>query len=106
MRPEDLVRLVLADPILVHVFQQIVSAKVLDELSDGSAVVHWHNGTVGEAVGRVRRWNRIVLSSKITVLSVGAIAKVRPETVDRPCVPGKLLSLRLKARVSRPKLRL
>jgi len=91
-------------PVRVHVLEEVVAAKGFEEAVDGRACVGWHNGPVGQAVGRVRGWDRIVLSRQVAVLRVASVAKIRPQTVCGPMRLRLKLPLGFKAGVCIPEL--
>ena len=68
----------LGDPVVVHVFQEVVAAEWLEEGADVGARVGGHGGAVFEAVGGVGGGDGVVLPSQITVLCVRAIAEIGP----------------------------
>lgn len=68
----------LGDPVVVHVFQEVVAAKWLEEGADVGARVGGHGGAVLEAVGGIGGGDGVVLSSQIAVLCVRAIAEIGP----------------------------
>lgn len=70
MSPETSIILVLCDPVVVHVLKQIVFAERLEESANVGAVVSWHWSSIGFPSSGIRRWNRIVLASKVTILTV------------------------------------
>jgi hypothetical protein len=68
--PKASVVLVLSNPVRVHVFEEVVAAKGLDEGTDVGAVVRWYKGAVGESIGGVWRRDWVVLAGQIAVLRV------------------------------------
>jgi hypothetical protein len=74
VRPEAGVGLALADPVLLHVREQVDAAELQDDLVERRAVVR------GDALGR----RGVVLAREVAVRGVRAVAVVRPEAVDRP----------------------
>ena len=68
----------LGDPVVVHVFEEVVAAEWLEEGADIGALVGGHGGAVLEAVGGVGGGDGVVLSSQVTVLCVRAIAEIGP----------------------------
>jgi hypothetical protein len=61
--PEARVVLVLRDPVVIHVFEQVVAAERLEEGSDVGAVVGGDEGAIGKPVGRVGRRNGVILAA-------------------------------------------
>lgn len=98
--PESLVALALRHPEGLHPLKKVVAAKVLHELVHARAVVLGHRLAVHNGRGRLG----VVLTVKVTVLRVVAVAKVRPETVQGPVVLREDLTILLAASVSVPKL--
>jgi hypothetical protein len=76
--PETGVILVLRDPVVVHVFEQVVAAEGFKECADVGAVVRGDEGAIGEAVCGVGRGYGVILAIEIAVLRVGAVAEVGP----------------------------
>lgn len=74
--PESRVVLVLRDPIIVHVIEQIVLAEWLEEGADVGAIVSWDRDTVGLSSGSIGRWDWIVLASEIAILGVRTVTEV------------------------------
>lgn len=68
--PEKPIWVILANPILVHVSEEIELAIGLKPLVNRLALVSWHRSTVGLAIGRVRAWGRIVLTAEVTILRI------------------------------------
>lgn len=79
VRASDIpIRSTLVDPVLVHPRKEVVFAERLEESANVGALVRWDNSTIGQTVGSVGRRCRVVLSVQVAVLSVRAIAEVRP----------------------------
>lgn len=72
VRPEKPIWVILADPVLVHVGEEIELAIGLKPFVNGLALVGWHRSTVRLAIGRVRAWRRIVLTTEVTILRIRA----------------------------------
>ena len=68
--PESRVILILSNPVIVHVFKQVVLAEWLEESANVGAGVGGDRNSVRFSSGRIWRRNGIVLTSQITVLSV------------------------------------
>ena len=102
--PEVSVGRALVDPVRVHPVDQVVAAEGLQERVDRGAVVVGDHGAVGEAVGRIRRGDRVVLALQVAVLSVRAVAEVGPQAVQCPCVGGQLLAFGFESCPCRPEL--
>lgn len=81
MAPETRVILILSDPVRVHVFQEIVAAEGLQKGANVGPFIGRHNSAVLEAICRVGRWDRVVLTGQVTILGVTAIAEIRPTEV-------------------------
>jgi len=78
MAPEPRIILVLRNPVCVHILQQILLAKWLQEGTDVGSRVGWNEGAIRRASRGVWRRDRIVLAVKIAVLRVAAVTVVRP----------------------------
>ena len=89
----------------VHVGQQIVSAKVRNESIDTCPVVGRDNCAIAWEVGCLRRRRRVILSVQITVLRVGAVTEIGPQTMKTPSVLRQQLALRFETRICVPELR-
>lgn len=98
------VRSTLVDPVLVHPCKEIVFAERLEESANVGTLVRGNNSAIGQAVGSVGRRCRVVLSVQVAVLSVRAIAEVRPQAVQRPLIGRQQLTLSFEASVCRPEL--
>lgn len=72
MRPEKPIWVILANPVLVHVSEEIKLAVGFKPLVNRLALVSWHGGTIGLAVGRVRAWGRIILTAEVAILRIRA----------------------------------
>ena len=94
----------LGDPVVVHVFQEVVAAEWLEEGADVGARVGGHGGAVLEAVGGVGRRDGVVLAVQVAVLRVGAVAEIWPQSMQCPVIGRKQLTLGLEASVCRPEL--
>jgi len=66
MTPEITVRLVLRNPVFVHVGEEIEFAEGGEEGRYGGAFVGGNGGTIAEAVGGVWGWGGVVLSALFT----------------------------------------
>lgn len=102
--PEPGVVLVLRHPVLVHVRQQVELAERLEERADAGPRVGRHRRAVRLARRGVGRRDRVVLAREVAVLRVGAVAVVRPKTMNGPRVAGQPLSVGFPARVCVPEL--
>jgi hypothetical protein len=63
MGPERVVRLVLRNPIFVHVLEQIELSKAFKESADIGAGIGWDLGAIGKAISGVWGGNRVILTS-------------------------------------------
>jgi hypothetical protein len=89
--PNGRVGLVLGDPVLVHVVEQVDTTELKNEFINRSTVPSRDKSAVGELLGGRLR---VVLAGEIAVLFIRAITVVRPETVDGPATLGELLALK------------
>lgn len=69
-----------ADPIRVHILEQVVTAKGLEKRTNVRSSIGGDNGTIWQAIGSVRRGNRVILAVKITVLRVTAVTEIGPQS--------------------------
>lgn len=72
VRPEDPVGVVLGDPVLVHVGEEIKLAIGRKPLVDGLARVGRDGRAIGLSVGGVGRGLGVILAGEVAVLRVGA----------------------------------
>jgi hypothetical protein len=104
MSPESLVGCALVDPVFVHVCQQVVLAEGLDEGIDAGTSVGRDDSAIGQTIGGVWAGAGIELAAEIAVLSIRAIAEVRPKAMQGPGSRWDQLTLALKASVCVPEL--
>lgn len=78
MSPEVSVRSALVDPVGIHPVEQVVPLECLDECRDGWALVWWNYSPVWQCIGRIGRGCRVILTAKIAVLGVAAVAEIGP----------------------------
>lgn len=62
MLPELVAGLSLRDPVRVHVLEEIIPAKLLDEVGDAGATVGGHLRVGGRPVGDIGRGEAVVLA--------------------------------------------
>ena len=84
MGPEYVVWFVAADPVGVHILQQVFFTSFLEEGSDVRACVWGHGGAVWGSGCGVGRGMGIVLAGEVAVLSVTSVTVVRPEAMYAP----------------------
>ena len=105
MRPKADVGTALADPVLVHVGEQIILAEGRDERADVGSIVRRNNRSVLQAICSVRTGRWIVLPVEVAVLGERAVAEVWPQTVNRPPGWREELAFSFQASVCIPELR-
>lgn len=104
MSPEGLVGRSLVDPVLVHVCQQVVLAKCLDERVDAGAIIRRNDGAVWKTICGIWTGLGVKLPAEIAVLSVGAVAEIGPETMKSPRLGWDQLTFGFETGVGVPEL--
>ena len=104
MGPESLVGCALVDPVFIHVCQQIVLAKRLDEGVYTGATVGRNDCAIRKTIGGIWAGTGVELTGQIAILGVRAVAEVGPETMKSPSLGGDQLTFTLEAGVCIPEL--
>lgn len=86
MGPEDVVWPSLADPVGVHPFNKVEFSEGFEECADIGAIVGWDYGAVGKTGCGVWGGQRVVLAGEVTVLGVGSVAEIRPQSMNRELI--------------------
>ncbi|KAJ8108241.1 hypothetical protein OPT61_g8307 [Boeremia exigua] len=102
--PESGVVLVLRDPVRVHVLEQVVAAKGLEEGPDVGAGIRGDDRAVGEARGGVGGGYGVVLACQVAVLRIFATTKIWPQAVQPPSSLRQQLAFCFAAGVGAPEL--
>lgn len=84
--PKVIVWAALRDPILIHVLQEVVFTKWLEESPDIWPLVRRHRSSIGQAIRCIWRRRRIILSVEIATLGERSVIKVGPQPMKSPGV--------------------